>query len=306
MRCLVTGAGGFIGKFLVTDLIRRGDQVIAVGRSPSPFRQHPALNYVRADVSDFLEMNDVFLEYKPEIVFHLASLIADECEADPSAALSVNVKGTQGLMHLASAHGVKRFVFMSSQSVYDPDAREPVSEEQAGHPLLLYGITKYYGEMIGLWYARKGLLDFRALRPSVVFGPTRYKGPSAEFSSLIIERALRGEKVVVKNPDDRVNYLYVRDAVEAAVKLAFAERAPSRVYNAGGFTTTVMGFIQEVKRFVPSLEYEITRSETVRYPSVIDNSRAQTELGWSPRYGLKESIGDYIATLKKGEELFSV
>ncbi len=306
MRYLVTGAGGFIGKFLTQQIALGGDEVVALGRSASPFKEHPRLTYVQADVSDGEAMAKLFSDFKFDVVVHLAAMIADECEADPSSALRVNVDATQNLMELSVKQGVGKFVFMSSQSVYDPDTPEPVREEQAGHPVLLYGITKYYGEMVGLWYQRKRGLDFRALRPSVVFGPTRYKGPSAEFSSKVIEKAIRGGKLIVKNPNDRVNYLYVRDVVDAVIRLAKADNAPARVYNAGGFATTVLDFVKAVKERYPSLDYEVQPEPTVRYPVVIDNGRIERELGWKPKYDLSKSVEDYAATLQRGEPLFSV
>ena len=308
MTYLVTGAGGFIGRFLVERIVEElGEEVVALDRLPtSPFREHPKVRYVVVDVTDVLALNKVFVKFRPRMVFHLAALLADACERDPNLALRVNVEATQNLIELSVTHGVERFIFMSSESVYHPDTPEPVKEEQAGSPTIYYGVTKYVGELIGLWYARKGMLDFRALRPTVVFGPGRFRGPSAEYSSLVIENALRGATVVVKNPDDRVNYIYVRDTVDALLKLSQAERAPSRVYNAGGFVSRVIDFVELVRRYIPTLKYEIRPQPTVRYPAVVDHSRATAELGWRPQYLYERAIEDYIETVKKGSRVFDI
>jgi UDP-glucose 4-epimerase len=307
MVSLVTGATGFMGKFLVERLVEEGEDVIATGRaSTSPFKPNPRVKYMEMDVSDPLAVDRVLSRHRPEVVYHLAALVADVCEVDPSSCSRVNIRGTQNLIELSANHGVNKFVFMSSQSVYDPSAPEPVREEAAGHPVLFYGITKYSGEMMGLWYSRKGIMDFRALRPSVVFGPTRFRGPSAQFSSHIVEKALRGEEVLIRNPNDRVNYLYVRDAVEATFRLGKAKSAPSRIYNAGGFTMTVLEFAEMVRTLIPGLRYKVEARETVRYPAVIDNERAERELGWTPRYLKEESIRDYLETLRRGSAIFNL
>lgn len=306
MNVLVTGGGGFIGRFLVAELVKRGYHVAVIDRTPSPFKENPRISYYIADIAAPLAVNRVMAKHRPSVVMHLAAMLADACEQDPLTATKVNVESTHNLIELSITHGVERFVFMSSASVYHPDTPEPVKEEDAGKPVTYYGVTKYAGELIGMWYARRGLIDFRALRPTVVFGPGRFRGPSAEYSSLVLERALRGEKVVVRNPEDRVNYIYVRDTVGALVRLAEAERAPSRVYNAGGFVSKVIDFVLLVKRYAPSLEYEVVPQQAVRYPAVVDDSRIRSELGWAPRYIYERAVEDYVETVRRGEELFSI
>ncbi|BBD73264.1 UDP-glucose 4-epimerase-like protein [Sulfodiicoccus acidiphilus] len=300
---LVTGASGFMGKFLVERLANAGE-VIATGRSSSPFKR--GVKYVKLDVSDREEVDRVFSEYRPDVVFHMAALMADACESNPTEAFRVNVRGTENLLEASSKYGAKRFVFASSISVYGLDVPRPVREEHAGKPSLLYGVTKYYGEMVGLWYDRKGLLEFRAVRPSVVFGPGRVRGPSSQYSSAIVDAALRGEKVVIRNPDDRVNYIYVRDAVEVTARLGEIASAPSKVYNAGGFSCTVMEFVEAVREIVPGTQYVISPSPSVKYVTEIDNTLAERELGWRPRFDLRKSIEDYVNTVKRGSDVFTL
>ncbi|MEM0034743.1 MAG: NAD(P)-dependent oxidoreductase [Desulfurococcus sp.] len=306
MRILVTGGGGFIGRFLVSDLVKKGYDVIVVDRGPSPFIEHQRIKYHVGDVTNVIQMNNIMAKYKPEVVIHLAALLADTCEVEPLQATKVNIEATQNLIELSITHGIKRFVFMSSASVYHPDTPEPVREEDAGKPVSYYGVTKYAGELIGSWYYRKGLIDFRALRPTVVFGPGRFRGPSAEYSSMIIERALNNEKVIVKNPNDKVNYIYVRDAVSALILLAEAEKVKYRAYNAAGFVSRVIEFVEMVKKYIPALQYEVQQLEAVRYAAVIDDSKIREELGWRPQYTYEKAIEDYIETVRKGEELFRV
>ncbi|MFB6491515.1 MAG: NAD-dependent epimerase/dehydratase family protein [Thermoproteus sp. AZ2] len=304
MKVLVTGGSGHIGKFVVERLVKAGHEVIALGRVKNPFKPAKGLTYLSLDITNAEAIDKALAEYRPDAVVHLAAALADDCERDPAYCLEVNVTALQRLLDSSIRRGVGRFVFMSSQGVYDPDAPEPVKEESAGRPILMYGITKYCGELIGLWYARRGLIDFRALRPSVVFGPARFRGPSAEYSSLIIERALKGEKVVIKNPNDRVNYIYVRDVAEATLKLLEAPSAPSRVYNAGGFAMTVLEFVNMVKKFFPNMEYVVEPGWTTRYPAAIDNGRIERELGWRPQYLYEKAVEDYIRTVKEGSDVF--
>lgn len=302
---LVTGAGGFIGRFFVGDLVERGYKVVAVDLMPSPFYENPKITYYTTDISDFIKLNKIITKHKPDAVVHLAAMLADACESDPVSATRVNIVATQNLLELSVTHGIEKFVFISSAAVYHPDTPEPVREEDAGKPVSFYGVTKYAGELIGLWYLRRGLIDFRALRPTVVFGPGRFRGPSAEYSSLVIERALRGEKVIVRNPDDRVNYIYVRDVSSALLKLLEADKVHFRIYNAGGFVSKVLDFVEMVRKYL-RFEYSVEPGPSVRYPAMVDDSKLRSELGWKPEYVYERSIEDYIETAKKGSRFFNV
>jgi len=306
VNVVVTGGRGFIGRFVVEKLVEKGYTVIATGLGSSPFREHPKVIYRVVDVTDVFAMNRLLAEYKPEAIIHLAALLADVCEVDPVKCYKVNLEATQNLIELSIAHKVEKFVFMSSSAVYNPETPEPVREEDAGKPILYYGITKYVGELIGLWYTRKGLIDFRALRPTVVFGPGRYRGFSAQYSSTIIENALRGEKIVVKNLDMKVNYVYVKDVAEAVVLLLEAPKAPSRIYNVGGFVCSIGEFIDIVRKYIPSIQVEIVPGQYVRFPAVVDTSRIRNELGWKPVYLYEKAVEDYIELIKKGNPLFDI
>lgn len=302
----MTGASGFIGRFLVEELIERGYTVIAVGRTPSPFRDHPRLRYHQADLIEHNVISRLLTENKPEAVIHLAALLADACEIDPNTCFELNLVATYNLIRYSVLTKVRKFLFSSSSAVYNPDVLEPVKEEYAGTPTLFYGIMKYSCELIGLWYDRKGLIDFRVLRPTVVFGPGRIRGPSAEYSSYIIDKALKGELVVVKSPEMKVNYVYVRDVVNAYIALLETENANSKIYNVGGFMCKVIDFVNMVKKYIPTLRYEISPIPAVKYPANVDISKAKTELGWSPRYLYDKAIEDYIETVKHGSKLFKL
>jgi len=273
---------------------------------PSPFFEYPRIAYYAADITNVHQMNSILAKHRPDAVVHLAALLADACEQDPISATKVNIVATQDLIELSITHGVRRFIFMSSASVYHPQTPEPVREEDAGKPVSYYGVTKYTGELVGLWYWSKGLIDFRALRPTVVFGPGRFKGPSAEYSSLLVEAALRGEKAIIKNPEDRVNYIYVRDVSSALIALVEAESVSYRAYNAAGFVCSVKEFAELIRKYVPSFQYEIKPAEAVRYAAVIDDSRLRQEFGWRPLYTYEKAIEDYIETARRGVELFRI
>lgn len=117
---------------------------------------------------------------------------------------------------------------------------------------------------------------------------------------------MRGEKIVVKNLDMKVNYVYVKDVAEAVVLLLEAPKAPSRIYNVGGFVCSIGEFIDIVRKYIPSIQVEIVPGQYVRFPAVVDTSRIRNELGWKPVYLYEKAVEDYIELIKKGNPLFDI
>lgn len=302
MRVLVTGAAGFIGKHLITRLSRVAgphDSIIGLDKisMPQEFNSVKGVTYIRADLEDRESLLAIFKEHKPDIVIHLAAVLADRCEEDPDLCISSNVVGLNNVLKASSISGVSRIVFASSISVYNPQVPEPVKEEYAGNPVTLYGITKYFGELLGFWYFRRTGIGFIALRFPVVFGPGRSSGLSATYSSKIVEDAFKYGKIEVKNPDDTVNYLFVSDAVEALVKAMLKEGRLSGAYNIGGFVSSVRDFVKLVKESLQSIKVEEKPTFKSPWPALFDSSRAEKELGWRPAIDLKRAIEIYIRCL---------
>ncbi|MDB4897438.1 MAG: dTDP-4-dehydrorhamnose reductase [Firmicutes bacterium] len=149
MRALITGAGGLLGHALARHLAERGDRVYGTFRHPPdhwPFGQVVPLELGAAP--GLQGMADQALAVaEPDIVFHLAALTnVAECEAEPHAAWSTNVGGTA---HMASATRCagSRFVYMSTDSVFDGRSGN-YGEEHSPSPINWYGCTKVRAEEI--------------------------------------------------------------------------------------------------------------------------------------------------------------
>ena len=306
VKILVTGSAGFIGKHLVMRLAS-GDEasnlIIGLDLAPKPpeFEKLENLVYVSADIRDEYSVISTVQKYKPDIIFHLAAAMGDKCEEEPDTCLAVNVVGLNNILKAASTVKAKRVVFSSSISVYNPQVPEPVKEEMAGTPIILYGMTKYFGELLGLWYANRFGIEFVALRLSVVFGPGRTTGLSARYSSKMIEDAFRHGRVEVINPDDRVNYLFVSDAVEALVKAATVPELTSKIYNISGFEYPITEFVEILRERFPQLEVKVSPEFKSPWPAKFDTSRAKKELGWKPTMDLRAAVKTYIRCLELGD-----
>jgi UDP-N-acetylglucosamine 4-epimerase len=172
---VVTGAAGFIGAHLTRALLEAGHEVIGLDDLSSGHLHHlpapaPGWTFVEGDVRD--PDTCAHALRGADAVVHLAGLgSVPGSMADPRRALEVNVVGGFNLLESARAHGVRRFVYASSGSVYGDDPTLPKLESQLRRPLSPYAATKASFEHFArAWSASWGLHTV-GLRFFNVFGP---------------------------------------------------------------------------------------------------------------------------------------
>ncbi len=256
-HALVTGAAGFIGSHLVDDLLADGWRVTAVDNF-DPFypreikelniaghRTHPHYTLHELDIRDGEGLN-LALAGQYDVIVHLAAKAGVRPSIlDPVAYQEVNVRGTQNLLELARARGVRQFVFASSSSVYGVNPRVPWSEED--HvllPISPYASTKVTGELLGHVYSYLYGIRFVALRFFTVFGPRQRPDLAIHKFTRLLRR---GEPIpVFGDGSTRRDYTYVDDIVRG-LRAAMAYGASLyEVINLGNNRTVSLNELVEV------------------------------------------------------------
>lgn len=301
---LVTGAAGFIGSHACERLVGEGRRVVGVDnlcdfyppaikrRNLDHLRTLDRFEFVGADIRDARAMDAVFSRSMPRAVLHLAALVGvrPSLEAAP-AYCSVNVEGTAVVLDAARRHGVERFLFASSSSVYGDNARVPFAEDDpVDSPVSPYAATKRAGELLCRTIAHLHGLSVACLRFFTVFGPRQRPDLAiAKFMRLMS----RGEEIpVFGDGDTSRDYTYIDDIVDGLFA-ALGRDDPFRIYNLGGnrpirladlvaTIERVTGLTARIRR-LPAQPGDVTRT-------VADIGRAQRELGFAPRVGLEEGI----------------
>ncbi|MCL2093493.1 MAG: NAD(P)-dependent oxidoreductase [Treponema sp.] len=311
MAVFITGAGGFIGQALVTALAEQGKEVLAFDFNPPKeevlSRWKGKAEFVQGDIRDAAKILDlVKASGNKDPIIHLAAMLTAGCDRDPRLAIEVNLGGTFNILEGALQNGKRPVILASTIGVYGRGLPQPITEEMPLEPDGWYGATKQSAEQMGLLYARRQGLDFRAGRFAAVTGPNRVaQGSASLFTSLIPEKAARGEHYDIEvSEDTSYPVVYIRDAVEALLKLMEAPAAPSRIYNFASGNVVVKKMVSRVKELIPSASFAYTPVEDIMavvsaYKEwTIDCSRAERELGWKPRFGVEAMVEDIIRVIR--------
>jgi UDP-glucose 4-epimerase len=305
LRILVTGGAGFIGSYLVPRLVESGAEVIVFDLAPEPRTLAGVLDritYVRGDLSSPADLYRTALTYRPEGVMHLGAVLAGPCEDDPVNGFQINFLSTQTLLDASMALNVQRFFMVSSISVFGRDVVEPVRDDAVKNPETIYGQTKLASEHLLLWYARKHGLDTRALRFPWVFGPGRVRGITAVYSSFILDAIARGEPVFIPNPDEKGDWLYVKDAVSAILSLWNAQQVPQRIYNIAGGVHSIREVVGLAKKVRPGAMVSLQEGgkNLSPYSASYDDSCARREIDWRPAYTIEAAVKEHIDIVSSG------
>ncbi|MEU1056098.1 NAD-dependent epimerase/dehydratase family protein [Streptomyces sp. NPDC005876] len=303
---LVTGAAGFIGSHLVTELRSSGRNVVALDRKPFPDdleRQSPGLSgtlrTIRGDLNS-LPLGDC-LE-NTSTVFHLAALpgVRPSWTQFPEY-LQCNVLATQRLLDACVQAGVARVVVASSSSVYG-GADGSMSEDDLPRPLSPYGVTKLAAEKLALAFAARGDADLSvcALRFFTVYGPGQRPDM---FISRLIRSTLRDEPVEVYGDGTQLrDFTHVSDVVRALVLAAAVRDRGSTVLNIGTGSAVsvneVVSMTAELSGSRPRISYGAPRIGDVR-STTADVRRADRVLGFTARTGLREGLATQIEATRR-------
>jgi nucleoside-diphosphate-sugar epimerase len=308
MGVLVTGGAGYIARWLIRELVQRGESVVAFDLRQPPVPLPPGARFVAGDVTDPRAVNQAVGLEPLSTVIHLAGIVTMGCERDPQLCIRVNLGGTANLLEAARAAGVPRFVFASTISVYGPNVEQPIVEGVTPtEPLTWYGQSKVLCEELGRYYKRRWGLDFRAARMAAIVGPSREAGSGSAtmYTSYVLEKAAQGEPYVIDvDPEAGTPVLYARDAALGLAALATASSAPRVVYHLSTGLATVQELIRIARARAPEARFEFATDPELGPVSKISAhwdlsiAAAEADLGWRPAYTV-ESMADDLMRLAR-------
>jgi len=291
VRAIVTGGAGFIGSNLVDALIARGDSVDIVDNLSSGKREN-VNEQARLHVRDIREpLEDLFAELRSEVCFHLAAQADVRVSVErPDYDAEVNVVGTVRVLEAARSVGA-RVVFSSTGGAIYGECRRPADEASERLPLAPYGTAKLAGEEYLLTYQRLHGMKNVILRFGNVFGPRQDPHGEAGVVAIFLGLLRDGETCLIFGDGKQErDYVYVGDVVAAALKAAEVEGG---IFNVGtGRASSVLELYDLCRKAAGSeLEAEHAPARVGELQrSVLDISKAVSELGWRPDTSLEEGL----------------
>ena len=296
----ILGAG-FIGLNLVNYYLGRKEnrKVKVLDLASKPKEVGEEVEWIQGDLGSH---EDVTKAIKgAQIVFHLISNTVPGDVVDVNKELFENVLQTIKLLDICVQNSVKRVIFVSSSSVYGIQYKLPISENVLPNPISSHGIQKLTIEHYLHLYAHTFGLDCKIIRLSNPYGKGQNLFGRQGFISILLGNLLTKQKTRVRGDGSDIrDYIYIDDVIKALFMIS-ATQSKKNIFNIGsGQGVSLNQVIQEVSSLLGSavdVEYIGGRKADIS-ASILDVSRAQRELGFSPRVSLMEGLKMYL-TLNK-------
>jgi UDP-glucose 4-epimerase len=312
-RVLVTGGNGVIGAWVVRELSQRGVDAVVLDRSPRPALVFPEVAasapIVVGDVRDAALLRSVLGDHGISRVIHLAAIIGEACDEDPTEAIDINATGSARVFDAAAAAGVARIVANSTKGVLGPlDRRylhpsyEPVPPTLAPSPRNLYEASKYLVEPLVAHHRARGL-SAAAMRLSTTWGPGKSGATHGAFGfhSDIVKRAVAGERSELDtSPEQGFDLIYYPDIAAGIVAAALTPgELRSPVYHLGAGRITTMGeFTDAVRAACPGADIRLGDRLAAGRNCLLDITASTADFGYVPAWPADAAVGDFVARLR--------
>jgi GDP-4-dehydro-6-deoxy-D-mannose reductase len=307
MRLLVTGAGGFVGRWLVEAAVAAGHHVTAATepRQAPPAAWSAAGGRVRRVAADLRRPEGIghlaALRPVPDAVIHLAAVASNTAaRRDPEAAWALNAGATAALAQAMAAAGAARFLLVSSAEVYGAGHDGPIPETAAIAPISPYAASKAGAELAAAEVARRTALAVVVARPFPHTGPgqsTAYVLPA--LASRLSGAVRSGASTIpVGNLDAVRDFLDVRDVVQAY--LALLDRgAPGEVYNVASGVGRRLGACLAALAQVAGITVRPVEDASLMRPADIpvligDPGKLRRATGWKPVVAFDHTLKDLM------------
>ena len=309
-KILVIGGAGFIGSFVVTELLKHPVKEVVIydnftrGKKEYLTQQ---LKDKRCSLFPFggdireIDILDVAVKDK-DYVISLAAMWLLHCKDYPRTAFDVNIAGTFNIFEACVKHNIKKLIWSSSASVYGDAAELPMTEEHPFNNKNFYGASKIAGEAMATAFNDRYGLKVIGLRYMNVYGP--HQDQTAAYTGVvpIMLNKIEANEAPVINGDgsQAYDFIYVEDVAKANVQALISDQ-DFGMYNVGTEVQTTINelceLILDLKKSKLKVKYNPYSEDDAR--SMVKNRigsrvKAEKELGFKYSYELKEGLQKLI------------
>lgn len=339
---LVTGSPGFIGANLVLRLLTEMKNGMVISFDNMNDYYDPRLKeyrlsliekasevcpvshvFIRGSIADRVLVEQVFSEYKPDVVVHLAAQAGVRYSIDhPDVYVESNLIGFYNILEACRWHPVEHFVYASSSSVYGGNRKVPFStDDPVDHPVSLYAATKKSNELLAHSYAKLYNIPCTGLRFFTVYGPA---GRPDMFYFSATNRLRQGEDIQIFNYGNcKRDFTYVDDIVEGVYRVM--QGAPEQMngedglpvppyalYNiGGGQPENLLDYVQTLQEELvragvlpEDYDFDVHKKLVPMQPGDVpityaDSTALERDYGFTPEIGIREGLRRFAEWYKE-------
>ncbi|CCZ89074.1 nAD dependent epimerase/dehydratase family protein [Coprobacillus sp. CAG:605] len=333
---LITGVAGFIGSNLAKRILNDEPDVKVIGLDNvndyydvniKEYRLNQLKNdnftFIKGDLSDKNLINNIFKEYKPNIVVNLAAQAGVRYSiTNPDSYIKSNIIGFYNILEACRNYPVEHLVYASSSSVYGSNKKVPYStEDKVDNPVSLYAATKKSNELFAHAYSKLYNIPSTGLRFFTVYGPAG-RPDMAYFG--FTNKLIKGEKIKIFNYGNcQRDFTYVDDIVEGIVRVMHKAPEkkigedglpipPYKVYNIGNsnpvnlldFVTILQEELVRAGVLPNDYDFESHKELVAMQPGDVpityaDTTPLETDFGYKPSTDLRTGLRNFAEWYKK-------
>ena len=297
-KVLVTGGAGFIGHHVVNLFLEKNYDVVVIDNlsSGSKYNLHQDSKFIECDIR--AELDDVFLKERFKYVIHLAAQpSAPNSISNPKYDCECNVIGTINILKASLKCDVEKVIYASTAAVYGDNKEIPLKEETLLIPTSFYGLSKLTSEHYLNLYKKIYGLDNVILRYANVYGPKQGASGEGGVVNIFINKIKNEDTLQIFGDGKQTrDFVYVSDVAQANYEAVCASSSIGKDNIICNVSTKVQTSVNELinnlmkisGKQVPVAYLESRQGDI--YNSYLDNNRAQTVLGWSPKVSLYDGL----------------
>ncbi|SFM06633.1 Nucleoside-diphosphate-sugar epimerase [Gracilibacillus orientalis] len=301
MNILVTGGAGFIGRWVVANLLEDKHHVwvlddLSNGRKENliEFEQHSLFHgLIEADMKNKQLLNDLFKK-QFDICYHLGASINVQDSIDyPETTFNNDVIGTFHVLEACRKHWVK-MVFISTCMVYEKANNDSgISESNPVKPASPYAGSKLAAENMVLSYYHAYSLPVTVIRPFNTYGPYQKTGGEGGVVAIFIKNKLTGNPLSIYGDGTQTrDLLYVEDCARFVVESGYADETNGEIINAGlGKDISINELATLIVKDQNRLQHITHIHPQSEIPKLLCNyEKAKNLLDWQPKFSLEEGV----------------
>lgn len=295
-KCIVFGGNGFLGSYLVDELVQAGHSVAVFGRPSTGSNLYVSEGVTRL-FGDLLNENDIRTALSgQDYVFHFVSTTTPAtADSDPVYDIQTNIVASVRLFEQCVDAGIKRVYFASSGgAIYGDQTKDSFSEEDKTCPVSPYAIGKLTIENYLRFFLKKHGLDYVVFRISNPYGERQNLGKLQGVIPIMLRKAQGGEDISVIGDGTMVrDYIAAEDAAAMMIQVVNRADVSHHVYNIGsGSGSSVNDVVDAIKR-ASGVELKLTyvpKPPTFVDRITLDIGRYEGEFGAASITSLEDGV----------------